>query len=44
MYKLKKNCALWTVVMPSGVTVFKSLSKQRCQDFINANNGEQNEQ
>lgn len=40
MYSLKKNCALWLVTMPSGKVVFKSLSRIRCVEFCNANNGQ----
>lgn len=42
LYSLRRNCAMWLVCMPSGMIVFRSLSKKRCQEFIAENQPCQN--
>jgi hypothetical protein len=37
LYSIRKVAALYTVCMPSGMIVFRSLSRKRCEDFIEAN-------
>ena len=37
LYVLRKNCALWQVVLrSSGKVQFSSLSKARCNDWLDA--------
>ena len=38
MYVIRKNCALWQIVLKSsGVVQFSSLSKTRCHDWLASN-------
>lgn len=38
LYTIRKNCALWQIVLrSSGKVQFSSLSKARCNDWLNAN-------
>jgi hypothetical protein len=39
MYKLGRVGALWNAHLVGGVIVFKSVNNRRVQDFIDVNNG-----